>query len=215
MRIRVPKEVRFIALVGFLLSAVWVIESLVAEIFGDQTLAPLLSMISFVFIASYFNYPFVLFSILPFCLLSYGLIHDSSQYPIIRTITLGVAGLIAAWASWQRGRLSRQMREFEVVILNIPMPWILSDPNGNVLRVSPLFASLVGKTQEELLGVPHFSLIVSAEDEPSTQGAGDFLGKSRNLQIHPFLSTDPSKLFKATYVPVLIQSDHCLLTILG
>lgn len=215
MRIRALKEVRFVALVSFLLGAVLAIELLVAGIFGGQTLAPLLSMISFVIIASIFSYQFTLFSILPFCFLSYWLISDSSQYPIIRTVALGVAGLIAAWASWQKGRLSRQMSEFEVVILNLPMPWILSDPNGNVLRVSPLFASLVGKTQEELLGVPHFSLIVSAEDEPSTQGAGGFLGKSQNLQIHPFLSTDPSKLFKATYVPVLIQNDHCLLTILG
>jgi PAS domain-containing protein len=215
MKINLPKEIRFVFLCGFLLAGVWAIESFVTRTFGDQTLAPLLSIISFVVIATSFNHRYVLFAVLPFCLLSYFLIRDSSQFPMIRTLTLSLAGVIAAWASWQKARLGRQVREFEAVIMNLPSPWILSDPNGNVIRTSSLFASLVGKTPEELLGVPHFSLLAPAENESSEAGAVAFLGKSQKLQIHPFLAPDSPRFFKATYVPVVIQNDHCLLTILG
>jgi PAS domain-containing protein len=215
MKIKAPKEIRFVFLCSFLLLGIWVVESSVAQLFGDQTLAPLLSIISFVVIAAIFNHFYVLIALFPFCLLSYWLISDSSQYPIIRTLTLGLAGILAAWAAWQKACLDRQVREFEVVIMNLPFPWILSDPNGNILRASPLFASLAGKTQAELVGAPHFSLLASPENQESPVVSIGVFGKCPKLQIHPFISPNAPQVYKASYVPVVIHKDHCLLTILG
>lgn len=190
-------------------------ESLVAVWFGDQTLSPLLSIISIAVLAIRFQPGFVLTSILPFAVLTYFLIQDSSRYPLIRALTVCFGGLIAVWASWQKACLDRQIREFEAVIMHLPQPWILCDSNSKIIRASLGFAALVGKTKEQLTGVPHFSLLTPAETGPDQKKSVKTLGQSERLQLHPFLGASPSRIFNATHVPVMIQNDHCLLTILG
>lgn len=190
-------------------------ESLVATWFGDQTLSPLLSIVSIAILAIRFSPGLVLTSILPFAVLSYFLIQDSSRYPLIRSLTVCFGGLIAAWASWQKARLDRQIREFEAVIMHLPQPWILCDSNSKIIRASLGFAALVGKTEEQLAGVPHFSLLTPVETEPDHQDSVKVSAQSERLQLHPFLGSGSSRVFQATYVPVVIQNDHCLLMILA
>lgn len=215
MKLKVPLEIRFILICSFLMAGVWAIESGVTHFFGDQTLAPLLSIISLAIVATKFPPGFVLGAILPFAALSYFLIQDSSRYPLIRSLTACFGGLIAAWASWQKARLDRQIREFEAVIMHLPQPWMLCDSNSKIIRVSGSFATLIGKTQEQLIGVPHFSLVTPVETNPDLKEAIKATGQSERLQLHPFLGSSSSKIFQATYVPVVIQNDHCLLMILA
>lgn len=214
MKIKAPLEIRFILICSFLMAGVWAIESGVTHLFGDQTLAPLLSVISLAIVATKFPPSFVLGAILPFAALSYFLIQDSSRYPLIRSLTVCFGGLIAAWASWQKARLDRQIREFEAVIIHLPQPWMLCDSNSRIIRVSHSLAALTGKTEEQLVGVPHLSLLSPLETNPDQAEAVNIPGRSKRLQLHPFLDRSSSKNFQATYVPVVIQNDHCLLMIL-
>lgn len=215
MKIKAPLEIRFVLIGSFLIAGVWAIETGVTHFFGDQTLAPLLSIISLAILATKFPPGFVLSAILPFACLSYFLILDSSRYPLIRSLTACIGGLIAAWASWQKACLDRQIREFEAVIMHLPQPWMLCDSSSKIIRVSRSFAALVGKTQEQLIGVPHFSLLTPAETNPDETEAVNIPGQSKRLQLHPFLGSSQSMIFQATYVPVVIQNDHCLLMILA
>jgi len=214
MKFRAPKEVRFLCLLTFLMMAVWGIEERVTAWLGDQTLAPLLSVISLGLIASRFSQPFVLLATVPFCLLSYWLIRDASAYPLVRSLTVCIGGLLSSWVSLQKNRLDRQAQEFEAVLMNLPMPWILCDSNNKTLRVSPPFASLLGKSLEELVGSPRFSLLASVDS--GTAKKEGYINRTRGelLQIHPFLSPRSNMNFRAIYIPVVIQDEHCLLTIL-
>jgi PAS domain-containing protein len=212
MIFRLPKEVRFFFLLFFLTIAIWGVEEAVTRWLGDQTLAPLLSVISLGLIAARFSQPFVLTATILLCLLSYWLIQDASKYPLIRSLTVLIGGVIASWASAQKARLGRQAQEFEVVLMNLPLPWILCDSNNKTLRISPAFASLAGKTLEELVGAPRFSLLASLD--PHSTGISSSIARSELLQIHPFLPNRSTTIFRAIYVPVLIQNNHCLLTIL-
>jgi hypothetical protein len=105
MKTRLPKEIRFLVLFVILALGIFAGERLSALWFGPQTLAPLLAVLSLGIIAIRFSYRFVLLSILPFAVLSYWLISDSSQYPLVRTITVILAGGIACWASFEKDRL--------------------------------------------------------------------------------------------------------------
>lgn len=211
---KLPQEFRFFFVLGLLLGLVAVVENWVTAWFGDQTLSPLLSIVSIAILATRFSPGFVLTSIVPFAFLSYLLIQDSSRFPLIRALTVCFGGLIAAWASWQKTRLDRQIREFEAVIMHLPQPWILCDSNSKIIRASLGFAALVGKTQEQLTGAPHFSLLAPAETDSDKKEPGKVPARSERLQLHPFLGSSLSKNFQATYVPVVIQDDHCLLIIL-
>jgi PAS domain-containing protein len=212
MKIKLPKEVQFFCLLTFLFVAIWGVEKGVTCWFGNQTLAPLLSVITLGFIATRFSQPFVLTATILLCLLSYWLIQDASMYPLIRSLTVLIGGVIASWASAQKERLGRQSQEFEAVLMNLPLPWILCDSNNKTLRISPAFASLVGKTLEELVGAPRFSLLASLDPHPT--GISTSIARSELLQIHPFFPNRSTTIFRAIYVPVLIQNKHCLLTIL-
>ena len=212
MKIKLPKEVRFFCLLTLLLVAIWVVEKGVTCWVGNQTLAPLLSVISLGLIATRFTQPFVLTATVLLCFLSYWLIQDASKYPLIRSLTVLIGGVIASWASAQKERLGRQAQEFEAVLMNLPLPWILCDSNNKTLRISPAFASLAGKTLEELVGAPRFSLLASLD--PNSTGISSSIARSELLQIHPFLPNRSTTIFRAIYVPVLIQNNHCLLTIL-
>jgi len=195
---------------GFVVAA----ELLVGRWFGSQTLSPLLSILAMGVIALNFNWRHVLFAAAPFCVLSYWLIEDASKYPVIRTTTVGAGGCLAAWASFQRSRLDHQVQEFEAVLKNLPMPWLLSNSQGTVIMASAALANLAGKTPADLIGMLHFAILAApdsagSENSPTKPGL-----KNAVVQIHPFLSERSTKQFLATYITVVVHDEHCLLTIL-
>ena len=214
MKITLPLEVRFFCWLLFLLTFIFFTEEISTRLLGDQTLSPLLSVICVGLLGFLFSWRLVLFAVPLFEALSFFLIRDASRYPLVRSSTVIAGGLLATWASWHKERLNRQMREFDVVIRNLPLPWILSDPNGNILQASTSLAALAGQSQEELVGMPHFAVLSPPDKELGQPQPGPGSLRSEFLQIHPFLSKYSNKLFRATYLPVVVQNDHCLLTIL-
>jgi len=214
MKITLPLEIRFLGWLLALMAVIFFTEKTSARFFGDQTLSPLLSVISIGMLGFLFPWRLVLFSIPFFTALSFFLIRDASNYPLIRSITVIAAGVLATWASWHKDRLHRQMREFDAVIRNLPLPWILSDPNGNVLQASTSLAALAGKSQEELAGMSRFAVLSASAEEFDQPKKDPGNLRSEFLQIHPFFLNRSTKVFRATYLPVVVQNDHCLLTIL-
>jgi len=214
MKTRFPKEIRFLVLFVILALGVFTAERLSVLWFGPQTLAPLLAVLSLGIIAIRFSYRFVLLSILPFAVLAYWLISDSSQYPFVRTITVILAGGIACWASFEKDRLSQQVQEFDAIIRNLPLPWLLSDPNGITVALSPLLAAAAGKTSEELVGIPYSSLLASADSGEAKSPIGIISPRPKLLQIHPFFKQRAPIIYRVSYLPVVILGDHCLLIVL-
>jgi PAS domain-containing protein len=214
MKTSLPKEIRFLFLFVILSIGVFTGERLSALWFGPQTLAPLLAVLSLGIIAIRFSYRFVMLSILPFAVLSYWLISDSSQYPLVRTITVILAGGIACWASFEKDRLSQHVQEFDAIIRNLPLPWLLSDPNGITLALSPLLAASAGKSSEDLIGIPYASLLAPADSGEAKSPLGIHSPRSKLLQIHPFFKSRKPTIYRVSYLPVVILGDHCLLIVL-
>lgn len=214
MKITLPLEVRFFVWLLSLLAVIFFTEEMSTRFLGAQTLSPLLSVICIGLLGFLFPWRLVLFSVPFFATLSFFLIQDASNYPLVRSSTVIVAGVLATWASWHKERLHRQMREFDVVIRNLPLPWILSDPNGNVLQASTSLAALAGKSQEELAGMSRFAVLSASAEEFDQPKKDPGNLRSEFLQIHPFFLNRSTKVFRATYLPVVVQNDHCLLTIL-
>ena len=129
-------DLRFLLVLLALLGLIAGVETLTTRCFGDQTLAPLLSLISLAGIAYFFSPRQVLLTIPCFALLSYLMIMDSSPYPLVRSCTVLVGGGVALWASRQRARLFTQIQEIEGVLKNLPTPWLLSDSSGVIIRAS-------------------------------------------------------------------------------
>jgi PAS domain-containing protein len=214
MKPHLPKEIRFLFLFVILALGLVAGERLSALWLGPQTLAPLLAVLSLGIIAIRFSYRFVMLSILPFAVLSYWLISDSSQYPFVRTITVILAGGIACWASFEKDRLSQHVQEFDAIIRNLPLPWLLSDPNGITVALSPLLAASAGKTSEELVGIPYSSLLAPADSGEAKSPIEILSPRPKMLQIHPFFKQRAPVIYRVSYLPVVILGDHCLLIVL-
>lgn len=215
MKKHLPKEFRFLLLFVFLALGVVAGERLTTQWVGPQTLAPLLAVLSLGVIAARFSYRFVMLSILPFAVLSYWLIFPSSQYPLIRTATVILAGAIACWASFEKDRLSQQVQEFDAIIRNLPLPWLLSDQNGITLALSSALAHSAGKAPEELIGIPFTSLLAPANPSGEPSPTHFLSPRAKHLQIHPFFKDRATNIYRANYLPVLIHGDHCLLIVLN
>jgi len=84
--------------------------------------------------------------------LAYWLIYDVSAYPYTRTITVVLAGLMAAWASRQRERVDEQLGEIDSILLHLPTPWALLNEKGAITKTNPSGASMLGSTPEEIVG---------------------------------------------------------------
>ena len=147
---------RFFLILLVLLALVVGVELSISRLFGDQTLTPLLSLVVLAGLAYFFSFRQVLLAVPLFTCLSYFMIRDSSQYPLVRSSTVLVGGIVALWAAKQRSRLSSQIEEVEAVLQSLPVPWILSDASGVITRHS---GKLVESPEggRDLVGTSFFS----------------------------------------------------------
>lgn len=136
---------------------VWAVEAGVTHAFGDQTLAPLLSilvLVTFVFIGS----PrLILVSIPFFAALTFLLIKDSSKYPFIRTTTMVLGGFLAYWTARQRYILEGRLSEIDMILSKMQTSWILCDRSGSIRRMSTPAAQLAQANFKDLEGTSFFS----------------------------------------------------------
>ena len=140
------------------------IESGSAYFFGHQTLAPLLSILSLSILAFYCSSRLLLITTPLFMILTYLLILDHSPYPLVRTFTVLFGGILAVWVSSSRKKLQRQQSEIETIVNLMPIPWLLADASGNLLRISPELQKLLGPSHSNLINTSFFALFSTAQN---------------------------------------------------
>ena len=146
------------------LGLVWGIESVTTRLFGHQTLAPMLSILSLSILAFYCSSRLILLSTPLFILLSYLLIREHSIYPLVRALTVLLGGILAVWVCSSREKLQRQQSEIETIVNLMPIPWLLADSSGNLLRIGPELQKLLGPSHSNLINTSFFSLFSTAQN---------------------------------------------------
>ena len=140
------------------------IESGATYFFGHQTLAPLLSILSLSILAFYCSSRLLLITTPLFMILTYLLILDHSPYPLVRTFTVLLGGILSVWVSSSRNKLQRQQTEIETIVNLLPIPWLLADSSGNLLRFGPELQKLLGSSHSNLINSSFFSLFSAAQN---------------------------------------------------
>jgi len=140
------------------------IESGATRFFGHQTLAPLLSILSLSILAFYCSPRLLLLSTSLFMPLSYLLIRDHSDYPLVRTFTVLFGGILAVWVSSSRNKLQRQQSKIETIVNLMPIPWLLADASGNLIRIGPELQKLLGPSHSNLINTSFFALFSTAQN---------------------------------------------------
>ena len=140
------------------------VESGATYFFSHQTLAPLLSILSLSILAFYCSSRLLILSTPFFMLLSYSLIRDHSDYPLVRTFTVLLGGILAIWVISSREKLQRQQDEIETILSFMPLPWLLADSSGNILRISPALQKLSGSSPSNLINTSFFALFSTAQN---------------------------------------------------
>ena len=192
------------------------IESGATYFFGHQTLAPLLSILSLSILAFYCSSRLLILSTPFFMLLSYSLIRDHSDYPLVRAFTVLLGGILAIWVSSSREKLQRQQDEIETILSFMPLPWLLADSSGNILRISSALQKFLGP-RSNLINTSFFSLFSAA------QNRGEFirlfLDTADNSVTHPglnlTLANPPHTRFIASLSSLPSSSGHSVLIILN
>jgi len=192
------------------------IESGATYFFGHQTLAPLLSILSLSILAFYCSSRLLILSTPLFMLLSYLLIQEHSPYPLVRTFTVLLGGILAVWVSSSREKLQRQQDEIETILSFMPLPWLLADSSGNVLRISSVLHKFLGP-RSNLINTSFFSLFSAA------QNRGEFirlfLDTADNSVTHPrlnlTLANPPHTRFIASLSSLPSSNGHSVLIILN
>jgi hypothetical protein len=193
------------------------VESGATYFFGHQTLAPLLSILSLSILAFYCSPRLLLLSTPLFMILTYLLIRDHSDYPLVRAFTVLLGGILAVLVSSSRNKLQRQQSEIETIVNLMPIPWLLADASGNLLRTGPELQKLLGPSQPNLINTSFFSLFSAA------QNRGEFirlfLDTSDNSVTHSglnlTLANPPHTRFVAVLSSLPSTSGHSVLIILN
>ena len=157
-------KVRFL-LPLLLLVLVYLVDVTISKVIGDQTFAPAFCVLSLFGMAMILSGRWILLWIPAFAALAYGLIYDVSAFPLTRTTTVVLAGLMAAWASRQREKVDEQLGEIDSILTHLPTPWALLNEEGAILKSNPAGANLLGSTPEEIAGNSIFDVGSSGQTE--------------------------------------------------
>lgn len=144
-------------ILALILLAVYAAETATTHFFGDQTLAPLLSVLACTILVFRNSPNFILFSIPFLAAETYWLITDSSIFPLVRTSTMVVGALLAYWTCRQRVAVQDQLDEVDMILRKVDTPWVLCDRLGNIQRIGSKAAQLIGSQPEDLTGTSFFS----------------------------------------------------------
>jgi len=198
-------------------AAIYGIERAVGFFYSDQTLAPVLSILCFAILVFFGSSRLILVAIPLFALESYLLIRDLSAYPHIRTISVGMGGLLAYWTCRQKQNLEERISEVDMILSKMQTPWILCDRSGNIRRMSTPAAQLAQANFKDLEGSSFFSkfsggpskgeLIQKFLKAADSRITVDRVGL--NLSDHPGFHAD------ASFVPLQTKEGVGILVILS
>ncbi|NDB96231.1 MAG: hypothetical protein EBZ78_08745 [Verrucomicrobia bacterium] len=138
----------FLTALGFV--AVAATDRGVAWMFGEQTLAPLVSLLVLAGFSFFLTPIQILISLPLFALESYFLIREVSAYPYVRTATVFLGGILAWAVSAERQKISTQFAEIDALLSQLPVPWLRVDASGNILQASQTAILTLGVTLPQL-----------------------------------------------------------------
>ena len=205
------------ALLAALAASIYGVDRAVAYFYSEQTLAPVLTILSFgglIFVGS----PRLILVAIPlFAAESYWIILDTSMYPHIRTVSVVLGGLIAYWACVQRKSLEARLSELDLILGKLHAPWILCDRSGNIRRMSTPAAELAQAKLKDLEGTSFFAKFTAGPSK------GELIQKflqtadSRDPVEKFVLSTpeNPGRLFDSSFVPVQTREGPGILVVLS
>ena len=212
------KRTRFLkslGLLGGLMLAVFLVETLVTSWVGDQTLAPFLSMLCFFGLIFWGSPALILLAAPLLAAESYWLILDCSKYPKIRAATALLGGLLAYFASLQRKSLENQANELDLILAAIQTPWIHCDRYGNIIRMSSQASALAQANINELVGTSFFSKFAAGPSKgeliQSFLKSADSHMAVENVTLT--LMNHPQKHHHASFVPLKTHQGHGILVI--
>ena len=199
----------------FFLVSVWGIENVVTWFFGNQTLAPLLSILSLTILAFFCSPRLILFVTPLFVAESYFLIFHNSDYPLVRSGTVILGGVLAAIVSSARLKLGRQHDNISSILRLLPTPWIQSDGTGNILSIGPAMLDLLHLQESQLIGTPFFSLFSTSDNRGEFirlfLDAADNSTSHQNLPLS--LTRPPHTHFQASISPLPTSKGSSVLII--
>ncbi len=204
---------RFLPLV--LLAFVWMVEVVVTRFFGDQTLAPLLSILSLTILAFFCSPRLILFVTPLFVAESYWLIFDNSDYPLVRSGTVILGGVLAAIVSSARLKLNLQYDNISSILRLLPVPWIQADATGNILSIGSTMLDLLDAPESKLLGTSFFSLFSTSDNRGEFirlfLDAADNSTSRQDLQLN--LTRPPHTHFHSSISPLPTSKGSSVLII--
>jgi PAS domain-containing protein len=141
----------------------------IASLFGEQTLAPLISLLILAGFSFFLTPAQILLSIPLFAFESFVLIHEASAYPLVRTATVFLGGALAWAVRTERLRINAQLMEVDTLLSQLPAPWLMVDSSSNILQVSKAAIAILRMPLQELQASTFSYLFSPAERK------GDFI----------------------------------------
>ena len=205
------------ALIAAMAASIYFIDCGVAVLFGEQTLAPVLSILCFVGLIFFGSPRLILVSIPLFAAESYWIIQDVSMYPLIRTFTVMVGGSIAFWASLQRQSLEARLSELDLILAKLQAPWILCDRSGNIRRMSTPAAEIARANFKDLEGTSFFAKFTAGPSKGELIQKFLHTADSRTPVEKFILSTpeNPDRVFDSSFVPIQTREGPGILVTLS
>ena len=206
-------SLRFLIILFLLIALVVGVELFTSQLFGDQTLTPLLSLVVLAVLAYFFSFRQVLLAIPILVCLSYLMIMDSSRYPLVRSSTVLVGGIVALWAARQRSRLSAQIEEVEAVLQSLPVPWMLSDSSGVITRHSAMLPRSVGEGRD-LVGTSFFSYFNLTSKKDFIRDYMDSFERGSPLPTTSLNPANYDRIYRVNFVFLSQREGRHLLSVL-
>jgi len=197
------------------LAFVWGIEFIVTWLFSDQTLAPLLSVLSLTILAFFYSPRLILFVTPFFVTESYFLIFDNSDYPLVRSATVILGGALASIVSSARLKLNQQNDNISSILRLLPLPWLEADCTGNILSISPAMLDILHAPESKLFGTSFFSLFSTPDNRGEFirlfLNAADNSTSRQNLHLN--LTRPPHTHFHSSISPLSTSKGNSVLII--
>jgi len=207
---------KFLSILAFGLGVVAGLDRGVALIFGEQTLAPLISLLILASFSFLLTPAQILLSIPLFAFESFVLIHEASAYPLVRTATVFLGGALAWAVRTERLKINAQLMEVDTLLSQLPAPWLMVDSSSNILKISRAAVAILGMPLQELQASTFSYLFSPAERK------GDFIQTFLKVVDHhqgvsglELICRHSSQAFTASLTPLSNAHGTSVLVVLA